>query len=258
MKLGRTEIEDGGYHLYAGIEKTETEKDIGVVIDDKLKFSDHLTEKLNKANKIVGLIRRSFVHLEPEVFKPLFTALVRPHLEYANQIFCEYFSEVGCSPKEDIALSVVDQLRQTGDPSPPLPAAVLPPIGGPLVAGKANAALIPGGTRATSIPFQHIMMNNTWLCIKNKVVQCVSQLVRFNAINFNKSGWQTIIKVFHLTATNHQKYLVIPAFDSAKANIGNPKYLTRTASLDQPIASSTGYVMADKDAEQQDIFIEEL
>ncbi|KAK4320802.1 hypothetical protein Pmani_008341 [Petrolisthes manimaculis] len=123
-------------------------------------------------------------------------------------------------------------------------------------------------------PFQHIiMMNNTyvvviievemkclirWCCIKNKVVQCVSQLVRFNAINFNKSGWQTIIKVFHLTATSHQKYLVIPAFDSAKANIGNPKYLTRTASLDQPIASSAGYVMADKDAEQQDIFIEEL
>ncbi|KAK4321316.1 hypothetical protein Pmani_007892 [Petrolisthes manimaculis] len=242
MKLGRTEIEDGGYHLYAGIEKTETEKDIGVVIDDKLKFSDHLTEKLNKANKIVGLIRRSFVHLEPEVFKPLFTALVRPHLEYANQIFCEYFSEVGCSPKEDIALSVVDQLSEVS-----------------------RMFLESGLEMSRNLnfqefwqPFQHIMMNNTWCCIKNKVVQCVSQLVRFNTINFNKSGWQTIIKVFHLTATSHQKYLVIPAFDSAKANIGNPKYLTRTASLDQPIASSAGYVMADKDAEQQDIFIEEL
>ncbi|KAK4311280.1 hypothetical protein Pmani_001785 [Petrolisthes manimaculis] len=38
------------------IEKTETEKDIVVVIDNKLKFSDHLAEKINKANKIVGLI----------------------------------------------------------------------------------------------------------------------------------------------------------------------------------------------------------
>ncbi|KAK3886341.1 hypothetical protein Pcinc_009497 [Petrolisthes cinctipes] len=42
--------------------------------------------------------------------------------------------------------------------------------------------------------------------------------------------------------------------DSVK---GNTKYLTRTASPDQPTASS-GYVMADEDDEQQDIFIEEL
>ncbi|KAG7162465.1 hypothetical protein Hamer_G008013, partial [Homarus americanus] len=32
--------------------KTTVEKDIGVVIDDKQTFSDHLAEKINKANKI--------------------------------------------------------------------------------------------------------------------------------------------------------------------------------------------------------------
>lgn len=90
MRIGRTDIEDQGYRLYGEITKTRVEKDIGVVIDDKLAFSDHLAEKINKANKIVGCIKRTFVHLEPDIFKPLFTALVRPHLEYANQVWSPY------------------------------------------------------------------------------------------------------------------------------------------------------------------------
>ena len=87
MRLGRTIVENKEYHLCNPIKTTDKEKDIGVVMDNKLAFSDHLSEKINKANRIVGLIRRSFVNLVPEVFKPLFTALVRPHLEYANQVW---------------------------------------------------------------------------------------------------------------------------------------------------------------------------
>ncbi|XP_068237336.1 uncharacterized protein [Palaemon carinicauda] len=64
-----------------------------VVIDDKLTFADHLGEKIEKANKIVGLIRRTFVHLEPATFKPLFTSLVRPYLEYANQVWCPHLTK---------------------------------------------------------------------------------------------------------------------------------------------------------------------
>ena len=57
------------------------------MIDDKLKFSEHISEKVNKANKIAGLIRRTFITLDEKMFKPLYTTLVRPHLEYANQVW---------------------------------------------------------------------------------------------------------------------------------------------------------------------------
>lgn len=70
--------------------EVNSEKDIGVVIDNKLNFSDHLAEKINKANKMVGLIRRTFVSLDEEIFKYLYVALVRPHLEYANQVWAPY------------------------------------------------------------------------------------------------------------------------------------------------------------------------
>ncbi|KAG7178057.1 putative Endonuclease-reverse transcriptase-containing protein 8, partial [Homarus americanus] len=53
------------------LRKTTVEKDIGVVTDDKLTFFDHLAEKINKANKIVGIIRRTFVHLDAPIFKAL-------------------------------------------------------------------------------------------------------------------------------------------------------------------------------------------
>ncbi len=90
MRTGNTSVDENGYIMYSNISKTRTEKDIGVVIDDKLTFANHLAEKINKANKIVGLIRRTFVHLKPVIFKPLFTALVRPYLEYANEVWCPH------------------------------------------------------------------------------------------------------------------------------------------------------------------------
>lgn len=73
--------------MYNRIDKTNGEKDIGVVIDDRLTFSEHLAEKINNANKLVGIIRRTFVHLDEAMFKALYTAIVRPHLEYANQVW---------------------------------------------------------------------------------------------------------------------------------------------------------------------------
>ena len=53
----------------------------------KLSCADHQAEKVNKANKLVGLIRRTFVALDAEIFKVLFKSLVRSHVEYANQVW---------------------------------------------------------------------------------------------------------------------------------------------------------------------------
>ena len=72
-----------GHHL----EVVENEKDIGVIIDCDLSFDKHIAEKVNKAKRIVNIIRRSFMYLDEESFLNLYKALVRPHLEYANQIW---------------------------------------------------------------------------------------------------------------------------------------------------------------------------
>jgi len=56
---GQTERKS--YTLKEGItpmEYVETEKDIGVIIDTKLSFEQHMCEKINKSNSIMGISTR--------------------------------------------------------------------------------------------------------------------------------------------------------------------------------------------------------
>ena len=68
------------------LETATEEKDLGVIIDEKLKFDKHTEAQVNKANKVLGLLRRSFETLDKETLVWLFKALVRPHLEYCNTV----------------------------------------------------------------------------------------------------------------------------------------------------------------------------
>ena len=69
------------------VEEVEVEKDLGVEVDNKLKFSNHIQSKVNKANKVLGCLKYTFKNLNKEVFTLLYKALVRPHLEYASCVW---------------------------------------------------------------------------------------------------------------------------------------------------------------------------
>lgn len=58
LRIGNTSVVNKNYRMYENITRSRVEKDIGVIIDDQLTFSEHLAEKINRANRIVGLIRR--------------------------------------------------------------------------------------------------------------------------------------------------------------------------------------------------------
>ncbi len=54
-------------------------KDLGVKIASNLKFSHQCVNAANKANKILGFIKRNFLYKNKDVILPLYTSLVRPH-----------------------------------------------------------------------------------------------------------------------------------------------------------------------------------
>ena len=90
------------YHMQ-GIELDviEDERDLGVIIDNELKFHKHHNTQVNKANSILGLIRRSFDYLDKGSFLSLYKTLVRPHLEYCNAVtFPQY--ELDAKALEDV------------------------------------------------------------------------------------------------------------------------------------------------------------
>ena len=75
------------------IEKVANEQDLGVIIDSKLTFRDHIISKVNLANRNLGIIFRTFTFLDTEIFLTLYKSLVRPHLEYATVVWSPLYKK---------------------------------------------------------------------------------------------------------------------------------------------------------------------
>jgi hypothetical protein len=81
LHYGKDE-ENFGYTMRDGkdtrvLKELEEEKDLGVLFDKSLAFGQHVGAIVNKATRVVGVIKRSFDHMDEEMFKTLYKSMVR-------------------------------------------------------------------------------------------------------------------------------------------------------------------------------------
>ena len=85
------------------VSRTDSQKHLGLVLDNKLTFKKHTWDKLNKAYFGVGKIKRLRDILSRDSLVTIYKSFIRPHLDYGDVIYDQ--------PNNDSFTDKIEQLQ---------------------------------------------------------------------------------------------------------------------------------------------------
>jgi len=82
------------YSLCGSVLRDSTkERDLGIIVDSSMKFTEQCNTAIKNANSTLGLIRRTIKYKSQNIITKLYKALVRPKLEYCVQAWRPYLKK---------------------------------------------------------------------------------------------------------------------------------------------------------------------
>ena len=72
------------------LRNSKLERDLVVMVSEDLKWERHISTIVNKANRLLGLLKRTLICRDPGLWRDSYVSLVRPHLEYSVQVWNPY------------------------------------------------------------------------------------------------------------------------------------------------------------------------
>ena len=82
------------------------QKYLGIYLDEKLNFSNHIKEKISKANKDIGIIRKLNNFLPRNFLITVYKYFIRSHLDYGAIIFDEPENESFCKKSNEFNIKL--------------------------------------------------------------------------------------------------------------------------------------------------------
>ena len=67
--------------------ESEMERDLGVIFSTNLKWNNQVIAAANKANQMLGRIKKSFVQFDCKLLRSLYSTFIRPFLEFAVPVW---------------------------------------------------------------------------------------------------------------------------------------------------------------------------
>ena len=99
------------------VQCSTVQKHLGVYLDEKLNFNTHITEKIGKASKGIGVIKKLFKSLPRNALLTIYKSFVRPHLDYGDIVYDRPNNESFISKLEQVqynaALAITGAIKCT-------------------------------------------------------------------------------------------------------------------------------------------------
>ena len=92
------------FHLFNNnsVKQVLSQKHLGMILDIKLNFQEHLENILNTVNKTIGLLRKLQYNLLRGPLLTLCKSFIRPHLDYGDVIYDQHYNNSSHQKLESI------------------------------------------------------------------------------------------------------------------------------------------------------------